>query len=235
MLLRFDGDAVIAIGQASHAWISGQIARAWRPRPEPFEEVCLAAEQHDVGMAQWDLAPSLNPETGLPCTFMQMPLETHLRLWYAAPVRLVTQSRWAALLVSLHGSALYELRDLSRMDEADADQVRDYLAAQRVLQARLAGEVGAGAQQLRSLQRLLFTWDGLSLALCVPWDPYTFGGFTLRGERLDPWPFEGDELTVHCEGRRLEGRFRDTGALHDALERAPRVELSFTLRPGAPA
>ena len=233
MLLRPDGDdAVIAIGQASHAWISGQLARAWRPRVEPYEEVCLAAEQHDVGMAQWDLSPELNPETGLPRTFREMRLETHLRLWHGAPARLLTQSRWAALLVSLHGSALYERRDVERMAPDDADDVRAYLATQRALQARLAGEVGADTEQLRDLQRLIFLWDGLSLALCLGWDPWGIHGVELRGgERFAPWSFEGDELTVRCEGRRLQGRFTDEGAMHEALERAERVELAFTLRP----
>ncbi|HEU4658021.1 MAG TPA: DUF3891 family protein [Capillimicrobium sp.] len=238
MLLRDDaaGEAVIAIGQASHAWISGQLARAWRPRVEPYDEVCLAAEQHDVGMAAWDLAPTLNPDTGRPHSFLEMPLETHLRLWYAAPGRLLSQSRWAALLVSLHGTAIYELRDLARMEARAADDVRAYLAAQRVLQARLAQEVGAEPERLRELQRLLFTWDGLSLALCLRWDPYTVHGVTLReGRWLSPWPFEGDELTVRCEGRRLEGRYEREEALHDALEHAERVELSFTLRPGRDA
>lgn len=236
MLLRPDGDAVVAIGQASHAWISGQLARAWRPRVEPHEAVCLAAEQHDVGMAQWDLAPTLNPETGLPHTFMELPLATHLRLWHAAPARLLTQSRWAALLVSLHGSGLYERRDLARLDDDQADEVRAYLAAQRELQARLAGEVGADAEQLRALQRLLAIWDGLSLALCLRWEPYAVGGMTLAPDgRLDPWPFDGDELVVRCEGRRLEGRFADERALHDALARAEHVELAFTLRRAAGA
>ena len=52
MLLRPDGDSVLCIGQASHAWISGQMARAWAEPFEPYEDVCLAAEQHDVGMAE---------------------------------------------------------------------------------------------------------------------------------------------------------------------------------------
>ena len=66
MILRPDGDGLLAIGQASHAWLSGQLARAWVPRPEPFEEVCLGALQHDVGMAEWDLDPQRHPDTGLP-------------------------------------------------------------------------------------------------------------------------------------------------------------------------
>jgi hypothetical protein len=233
MLLRKEGDGHVAIGQPSHAWISGQLARAWRPPPEPWEEVCLAAEQHDVGMAQWDLAPTLNPETGLPHSFMEMPLETHLRLWHAAPARLLTQSRYAALLVSLHGSSLYEMRDLTRLSDADADAVRAYLATQRALQERLTDEVGADRAALREQQRLVLAWDGLSLALCLGWDPYSVHGMTLRdGAILEPWPFEGDTLEVRCEGRRLHGRFAGERELHAALECAERVELRFELRRG---
>jgi hypothetical protein len=223
MLLRADGDAVIAIGQASHAWISGQLARAWRPRPEPWEAVCLAAEQHDVGMARWDLTPSLNPASGLPHDFLQMPL----------PVHLLTQSRYAALLVSLHGSKLYGLRDLEAMEPEDAEQVRAYLGVQLALQQRLAGELGADPDVLREQQQLLFTWDGLSLALCLRWEPFEIDGLRLTDGRLSPWPFDRDELVVRCEGRRLEGRYGSEAELHAALERAPLVELAFPLRPGA--
>src|SRR5436305_493748 len=83
---------------------SGTLARAWGSAlfaaPDPYGEVCLAAEQHDVGMAEWDLRASLNPRTGLPCSFLEIPLQTHLALWTAAPAKLLTQSRYAALLVS---------------------------------------------------------------------------------------------------------------------------------------
>jgi hypothetical protein len=29
ILIRPEGDGVVAIGQASHAWLSGQLARGW--------------------------------------------------------------------------------------------------------------------------------------------------------------------------------------------------------------
>jgi hypothetical protein len=97
VLLREEGGDVLCIGQASHAWISGQLARAWGndlfPPPSPREEVCLAAVQHDIGMAGWDLQPSLNPATGRPHSFLEMPLPVHLELWTAAPSKLLTQSR----------------------------------------------------------------------------------------------------------------------------------------------
>jgi hypothetical protein len=240
MLVRdWSGGAALCIGQASHAWISGQLARAWDPLPA--EEACLAAEQHDVGMAEWDLTPALDPDTGWPVNFMAMALDDHIALWTAAPTRLFTQSRHAALLVSLHGTALYAQRDLSRLPPAGADAVRGYLAGQRALQARLAGELGLGEDELRRDQARVFCWDALSLALCLGWPPYTtpeVDGRTLRleaaGNRrftLDPWPLRPDRLEVRCEGRVLTRRATTAAGLHDALERAERVDLRYVLVP----
>ena len=181
--------------------MSGQLARAWDPRPEPYEAVCLAAEQHDVGMAQWDLTPTLNPATGLPTTFIEMDLDTHVRLWSAAPARLLTQSRYAALLVSLHGSRLYALRDLDAMDEGDADQIRAWEATQCVFRARLIGQLGADPEVLRAQQALMWCWDSLSLGLLLGWETFTVEGITLRdGAVLDPWPLSVAVLTVVCDG-----------------------------------
>jgi hypothetical protein len=42
MLVRGDG---LVIGQPAHAWVSGQLARAWAGPVEPWEEVCLAASE----------------------------------------------------------------------------------------------------------------------------------------------------------------------------------------------
>jgi hypothetical protein len=241
MLVREEPDgAALCIGQASHAWLSGQFARAWDPAPS--EEVCLAATQHDIGMAQWDLTPALDEATGRPVGFMDMALAEHLALWSAAPARLFTQSRHAALLVSLHGTRLYERRDLEAMEAQGAEAVRAYLAAQRALQERLVGEVGASESELRRDQARLFCWDGLSLALCLGWAPYAtpqVDGHALNLERtpddahiLAPWPFALGELTVRCEGRLLRERATTAADLHAALERAERVTLRFALRPG---
>jgi hypothetical protein len=228
MLLREDGDAVVCVGQPAHAWLSGQLARAWARDPvEPWEEVCLAAEQHDVGMAEWDAAPELNPETGLPYSFMEMPLATHLRLWSAAPTRMLAQSRYAALLVSMHGTALYEMRDLSKLTETDAYAVRGYIAAQRELQERLID--GLDREQVRRNQRLIWIWDFLSLGLCLGWEGRSIEGMTLREGTIDPWPFRERELVLRTEGRRLEGRFDDERAMRAALDAAPWLELRFEL------
>lgn len=243
MILRPDGDAVVAIGQASHAWLSGQLARAWGngrfPVPVPFEEVCLGALQHDIGMAEWDLRPERHPDSGLPRQFFELDRRTHLALWTAAPTRVLSQSRYAALLVSLHGTGLYERFPPKTDDPEIARAVAEYLDGQRALQARLAAEVGATQEELARNQALLAIWDGLSLALCRDQAPHTVDGFTLDrvGEgrdafTLDPWPFTVDRLAVHVEGRRLAGApYPDEPALHAALDLAPVLTVGLILRP----
>lgn len=227
MLLRPDGDETICIGQPAHAWLSGQLAARWHPRPEPFEEVTLAAAQHDAGMADWDAAPELNPDTGLPQSFMEMALDTHVRLWSHAPHRVMSQSRYAALLVSMHGTALYEMRNLDRMAPDDAAKVRAYLDEQRALQDRL-GE-GLDAEQLSRNQQLLWSWDFLSLALCLRWDGRSVNGIEYTGTTFDPWPFRDESVTLRTEGRRLAGRFADVDEMRAALDAAPWTTLEFRL------
>jgi hypothetical protein len=220
MLLRHDGDDVIAIGQPAHAWLSGQLARAWAAPFEPWEEVCLAAEQHDVGMAAWDCSPKLNPDTGLPRSFMELELEDHLEIWWRAAPIVLQQSRYAALLVSMHGTALYERRT------RDDARVRAFLDGQAALQARLLETLRADPRTapfasdeiVRRNQQLVWRWDSLSLGLLLNWDL-----------ELDPWPFREDRVSLRCEGRRLAETFDDEAAMREALDAAPWVTLEFEL------
>ena len=108
MIHRSDRDGTLLIGQPAHAWMSGRMARAWKWPFQPWEDVCLAAEQHDIGMAAWDARPELDPATGLPYSFTSMPREMHVGLWSKAARLMLPQGRYAALLVSLHGTGLYE-------------------------------------------------------------------------------------------------------------------------------
>jgi hypothetical protein len=245
VLLRHDDHGVLAIGQASHAWLSGQLARVWGndrfAAPDPYEEVCLAAEQHDVAFATWDLDPVRDPHTGLPYSFMEMPVEMHLQLWSAAPRCLLTQSRYAALLVSMHGSRLYKRRNLDHLTEAQVTAVRNYLDAQRRFQEEVSRGFDPVVVDLGS--QLVWTWDFLSLVTCLDWTPRTARGVpTVDGsvdmeisalaERrlaLDPWPFKDDLIRVRCEGRRLTGRYETEEALRAALSSASWETVEFEL------
>jgi hypothetical protein len=246
VVLREQDGTSFAVGQASHAWISGQLARAWGngqfPAPQPFEEVCLAAEQHDVGWTDWDLRPSLNPDTGLPYSFGELPVAEHIELWSGAPDRLLTQSRYAALLVSMHGAALQTRRDLDRLAPADRAVVQRYLAEQCELQDELIALLGADRDEVARNRRLVWAWDGISLALCLGWQtlmndvPAASGSAELSLAMtgpdvfsIEPWPFGANRLELHCEGRELAGPFEDEQAMREALDRAPSTTLSFTL------
>jgi hypothetical protein len=212
MLVRDpDGDTVL-IPQTSHAWISGQLARAWRDVGEPREDVILAALQHDIGWAEWDLDPETDPDTGLPRSFMRMPTAARMEIWRPAARRVQAQSLYAALLVSKHGTTLH-----AGLEGAEA-----FLAEQHALQEEWIAELGADPEAVEHHRGLIMLWDKLSLALCLRWDPYETDGLALErveGEAftLAPWPFAADApLTVECQGRRTSGEL---------------VRLAFTLVP----
>ena len=217
MLVRPDGDSVLCVGQASHAWISGQMGRAWAAPFSPYDEICLAAEQHDVGMAEWDLAPTLNAETGLPHGFTEMPFSVHSALWLEAPKKLVTTSVYAAALVSLHGTRLYELRDRTPDVEAFVARQEDFRRG-----------LGFARDDLEPGSTLLWIWDYLSLAVLLGWEGEV-EGYRVDGLRVDPWPFREPALAVRCEGRRLQGRFSDEAEMRAALAAAPVETLERTL------
>ncbi len=256
MLIRRDDRGALAIGQAAHAWVSGQLGRAWGNarfgQVHPFEEVCLGAEQHDVGMAAWDLSPGFNPDTGQPQSFMEMPLTVNVELWRAGPRRLLRQSRYAALLASLHGWRLYNRLDLAKRPPAEADVIGTFLAEQRHFQDDLLASLRAdpatapaAAEEIVARNSdLVWTWDTLSLALCLDWAPCTATQvptadgpveITLSSAgrpgplSLHPWPFTAGAVTVRCEGQRLTDRARSPDEMRAALASAPWETVAFEL------
>jgi hypothetical protein len=257
VVLRRDSAGVLAVGQASHAWVCGQLARAWGNERfgsvVPRDEVALGAEQHDVGMAQWDLHPIRNAETGLPQSFIEMPLADNLGLWWTGPSRLITQSRYAALLAAMHGRRLYERRDLVTAPADEAELIRGFLEHSHALEARLRHDLqadpatapSASDELIARNSRLVWTWDSLSLALLLDWAPFTLRGVPgAAGDAidvdlgpdgtLDPWPFPGtDPISVHCDGRRLVDTYASDDALEQALAHAPWETVRFRLLPAA--
>ena len=245
IVIEKDGRAM-CVGQAAHAWISGQLAREWGndrfPAPEPLHDVCLGAEQHDVGMAEWDLSPALNRDTGLPASFLQMPLSLHLELWSKAPRKVVSQSPYAALLVSMHGHALYSRRDTTEPNAEDSSAIRAFLADQETFQRDVLEHIGESAARARRNQKLVWALDFLSLALFmhdwIPDDvPSPEGDLHVEpadgGVTVAPWPFRADRVQVRCYGREIEGSFDSERAMHDALAAARWQQLNFELTPGA--
>jgi uncharacterized protein DUF3891 len=240
MVIRQDDAGILCIGQAAHAWVSGQMARCWGnqtfARPEPFEEVCLAAEQHDVGMAEWDAHPELNPSTQRPMAFTEMPVATHLALWRRAPHKVLTQSPYAALLISMHGAALYAHRD--------TPEVLAYKQEQRALQDDITRRANIDPAEASRNQQLLWAFDYLSIAPLAGWLPGSVDApearLTVKQAHtneitVDPWPFGALRLTFNHWGRRLTQPATTQSHLDNLLEAAPWERLTLTWRPESDA
>jgi hypothetical protein len=253
----------LCIPQAQHAAISGQIARAWGNErfaaPEPREQVCLAAARHDDGMEGFDADPLADPETGLPLSFMRMPLDAWLQCWRMGPSLVAADSPYAGALVSLHGDHLLGYRRLDPEDEQGRRAIAAYRSEQRRLRsewlAAAEAELGSDAGGLcepaaiERNRKLIEIWDAMSLAVSMPRLPDSFDGVPASGSSpaiemralsegpgegpgvVDPWPFGVAELGLEAEGRRLRGPFADREQLRAALAEAQPATLSVKLVP----
>jgi hypothetical protein len=226
----------------------GQLGRAWGNERfgavAPREEVCLAAEQHDTGWAEWEKAPTLDAETGLPHTFASAPYTVHLAIHAAWSRAMVAQCRYAALLVSLHHASFFSRPGRLGQVRSGGRRIAEFLADLAALQADLRATLGVADGEVERNRRLVRAWDGLSHDLLLGLAPRvrsavpTADGFVdlavgRSGDvtTLDPWPFSGDALVVRTEGRLLRGRFEDVHAMRQELDSAPWVELDYELRP----
>jgi hypothetical protein len=259
MLFRTVEGGTLAITQTTHAWVSGQLARAWgndlTGSIEPREAVLLAAEQHDIGWLNREPEPALNSEAGRPRSFLELPPETHLgEIWSQAGRLALLTSRYAALLVSMHGTNLY---GRFRGDpEAANGLAQPFLESQDAFQAMLIASLRddphyapfATDDVLRRNSRLVALWDRLSLDICratthadrieqVPFaagdEPLTITPVDGDPNRftIDPWPFAGNTVELIFEGRGLSERFSDEASLRAGLANAPWRSVSIRVEP----
>lgn len=239
MLVRDDGISWTVIGQPAHAWLAGQVARAWDPTPPA--DVLLAIEQHDIAWSEWDRRPPLHGPSGRAASFMEVPTADRLAAWRHVARRLEAQDPYAALLVSMHATNIATRygNPVARPEQ----HLREHADDQQSLLERLGG-CGVDAAGAARDADLLFCLDALSLALCHGTevvDLPAVDGRTIRLDAvagpdavtLDPWPLVGDELAVGVRARTLQGRFDEEAALHEALDLAPYHLLQWRLLPAA--
>ena len=242
MLFRTEPSGVLAISQPTHAWISGQILRAWHEALS--EPLLLTGEQHDIGWLDWETVPTFNHETGRPHLFREIGAAVHSPMWRQGVERaLGAWGAHVAVLVSRHGGVIYRrYTDRHRIGEADAAAAQTYLETQAPLEAAWAKTLGLDAAALQKQTTLVALSDTLSLALCGELKtpigveaPDARGGTeTLRLiERpghpfhfvLSPWPFRKDVLNVEGEARPLPatGRFDNEAAMRTWLKSPERT------------
>jgi len=241
----------LAISQPTHAWISGQLLRAWAdPLNEPL---LLAAEQHDLGWLDWETTPSFDPQTGRPHLFRAVGAAVHAPMWARGVERAL--GAWGmrvALLISRHGGLIYtRYTDRHRVAVADAAAADHYLEIQTPMEATWARALGLDAAVLAHDAALVALADALSLALCgelrtpleVEAPDRTGGRRTLQllaspedaaEFTLSPWPFRDEALVVEGEARPIPaaGRFVDEAAMRAWLAAPERVVFRARLTSG---
>ena len=257
MLLRQTAGGAIAITQPHHAWLAGELARAWGAGfevPAPHEDVFCALALHDIGWLDWERAPTIDSETGYPHQFDKVEATVHTRLCTSGVEAARRYGLLPALHVSRHGVAIYELtfdNDTARHEQAKA--VREFVEQQLIFQTNFIAQLVRRPERasfvtpehLEKTKRFIVAVDTLSLHLCwgvtddVSIDnvPTTDGSTQIKLRRksaheisLQPWPFVGDVLSVLIEGRMLTPA-RDQAGLDNVLHMAPTVFRSVSLVP----
>ena len=259
MLLRKDTEGVIAMSQPAHAWVSGQLARNWCEMDfvGVREEVCLAAEQHDIGFLAWEQAPTLNPSTGLPHTFLEMPRRMHLDIWTTGIQHLLRFGRYPALLVSRHFTCLAKRNGHNGTSE-DERLLIDFLERQDEFQTSLETSLSndfhygefSTEEIVRHHQQLVSLWDWMSLLLChgletghaLGWPGWKRASSELKltpvsteittKVMIAPWPFITPALTLICEGRRLLRTYNEENEMREGMRAAAPVMVPIYLVPG---
>src|ERR1700732_2541526 len=170
-------DRTITISQTSHSWLSGQLARVWGNesfgRFEPFEPICYAAQQHDIGFLDWENEPTLNLETGLPYAFDELPESLHLHIWRTGIYQLRPVCSYASLIVSLHFYRLCE-RFHRQQNDSELSEASRFLREQREYQKKARAtlrqdplfEHAITPEVLSYHRHLIAVWDLFSLELC---------------------------------------------------------------------
>ena len=250
----------LLIPQPAHAALAAALAARWGNRdfapPEPRSSVLLAAARHDDGWAEWEASPGLNGR-GEPVHFTEIDAEEHLDIWRRGVGRTEAQDRYAALLVSLHATSLYQggLKDAP----GALPQIEAFLGEQAALQRQIRQNLredpfygeAVGETMLMHNARLIQVWDYLSLLLCCG-RPETqiIGAAPGRsaGERVDlslhpqddltlrlkPYPFRESPLSLTLKGRVVNrGPFADRAAFQEAFHRAPEETLTFKIERGS--
>lgn len=258
MLHRKTSDQLICITQPTHAWVAGQLARAWGNEQfdtfAPWEEVCLAAEQHDIGWHRWEGNPTLNHETGYPHSFTELPTAASVDIWMRVKEVVVPLGRYPALLISLHGTGLFH-RYTTWQKSAEASQlVERYLTEEEAFQQQLISSLQADphyapyatAPIIARNRQLVAIWDALSLMLCmgvyqqrqIDHVPMSADQTNLVLTPIDnnpnrvaitPWPFRSDLVRLVVEGRILRQQFSSEETMREGLKAASWVTTTITL------
>jgi hypothetical protein len=241
--------AWVLISQVDHAHLSGELAEGWREEIPCRTVVLPTIYRHDDGWRAWEAAPTIDPATGRPRSFLDMPHAKTHEIWQKSIAGVADLGPLAQFMVAEHFCRL------RRSGEASGDpQVQAFLGEfdgrYRQWLAQWQSENPARntlAVAERAVDWLQF-FDLFSLWLCMadrtqPHQLTLPGGTNLSllpvqpgwnesTLMVDPWPWPQPSRQLQTHGRRIAAHRLPTDfALQNAIAAAPVVDLSWKLTP----
>lgn len=151
-----DSQLMLAL-QFDHSRVAGFFAAHWGnqdfDRPEPFNSVVLAAQEHDIGWWEWEMKPSTLNDQGFPMDYHDGSLkylgQLRLDFYRNAVDRVRERDPYAALLMAMHGVALMNAgygKYTHPPDRTADPRVKAYVDHQETLRQKLVEELRQSQQ-----------------------------------------------------------------------------------------
>jgi len=250
-------DGLLLIGQTDHSRFVGQLAAHWGNEhfavPKPYVSMARAATFHDYGWLRYETSPQINPQSGEPYQFLQVPLGTaQLEAYQWSLDWLAGIDRYAGLIINMHRTGLwknrygtithpngYNLRELSA-------EVRDFIQTNEDWQEM--ERAACDSDELWINYRLMQVWDLLGLYFCCqdPYEDYVEPVPTSYSDKtgirltmkpagpgrvtFEPYPFNIRPCRVQLAFKQLsQGSFEDLEEFHRAYFQAENELFEFEL------
>lgn len=177
MIRRDDPPDWLLIRQIDHARVAGEIAAVWEIGEADLrplgDQLFLAVRRHDDGWQTWEAAPEIDPDTGVPRSFTEMPMAVSTAIWTASILACAQDSPWGGLWVSRHFCWLAEQAQQNRRDDpgelapiaAFLGEQADRQQAWKAEAARTVGPTDCD-RLIETGFRYVQLFDRLSLWLC---------------------------------------------------------------------
>jgi hypothetical protein len=232
MIVRNTGSDLILITQPEHAGLSGRLMEQWQANGFPSRSTrtatLYATTHHDDGWLEEDAAPRVDPDSGRPFDFINMPVSHRQDVWRRAVPRLAKTSTYVAALVAQHALTIYrryrfdpEWRAFLGQMEHERDRWYTSLPRDKGPDRGLDPPSGVRLSFLQDYT-VVRMGDLLSLAFCNGWTtPEELDGFSIWLEddalKVSPDPFAGRTMSFEIRGRCISARHYESD---DDLRRA---------------
>ncbi|WP_145048012.1 DUF3891 family protein [Paenibacillus xylanexedens] len=162
----------VLTAQQEHGQVAGEMASYWKHElladASHFEELVLAAREHDRGWIELDAAPFWNDYGQSPYSFRDFPLRPRFVFYQKGIAEVCAKSMYAGLLCSMMYTELFQ--NTLGANAHDDEDIREYLNSERKQQSEWIVQLGGGEELQRRLQSdvdIMLFCDQLSLFLCM--------------------------------------------------------------------